>query len=96
MAAEGGSAYNRAKAAGATDEQALAAGWLTSPGGLLEIVPTSRWAQKFGGVLGRLAAKEGGGIIRTMATDGIENALLDGVGLEHTQSFHVTAFTPHI
>lgn len=75
MAAEGGNGYLRAKAAGATEEQALAAGFLTAPGGLLEIVPTAKWAQRFGGVLGRLSAKEGGSLIRTMVQEGAENAL---------------------
>lgn len=76
MAAEGGNGYLRAKAAGATEEQALAAGFLTAPGGLLEVVPTAKWAQRFGGVLGRLASKQGtGSLIRTMAQEGAENAL---------------------
>lgn len=74
MAAEGGGAYQRAKAAGATDEQAMAAGWLTAPIGLTEIIPTAQWAQRFGGVLKRVerAAPD---LIKRMATEGAENAL---------------------
>lgn len=78
MAAEGGGAYQRAKAAGADDDQARTAAWLTAPAGLIEILPTARWAKTFGGILGRAekaaAGSALGGIVKAAMVDGLEEA----------------------
>lgn len=83
-AAAGGGAYQRAKAAGASDDQARAAAWLTAPAGLTEVIPTARWAQKFGGILAR-AEKTNPTLIRRMLTEGAENALQE-VGQTHWEN----------
>lgn len=79
-AAEGGSAYDRAKAAGADDDQARTAGWLTAPAGLLAIIPAAGWAKSFGRVLGRVEAQTAGSaaasIVRGAIVGGAENAIM--------------------
>ena len=83
MLAEGGGAYQRAMDSGATPEQALAAGWLTAPIGLTEIIPASKWAGRVGKLLFRVGEAEAQkaaslgikSVFKTAVLEGVEESL---------------------